>query len=87
VHSNLHVFENGHGVKQPNILKRSGDTLTDDTTAHHVVDFLALIDDCAFAGRIDSGNHVENRSLTGAVRAYQTEDSAGGDLKIKVVDS
>ena len=81
----LHVFDDRHIRKQPDILKGPG-----DPGLHELVDLFAVQGDAvqqdgAFRGDIYAGEEVENRGLSGAVGADEAHQLAGIDGEVEIL--
>src|SRR5438270_3025498 len=91
VHSTVlpetHVVEGRHVLEEPDVLERPRDAERRDLVRLRAGDLAALEDDPSGGGREYSGDPVEERGLTRAVRSDQRENLALLDVKRDVVDS
>ena len=75
-----HVLERGHAAEQPNVLERARDPRLRDLMHRGRGVVLAVEFEVAGVGRVEPGDHVEERSLARAVRADQAVDLPFLDL-------
>jgi hypothetical protein len=81
-----HVFQRGHFGEQPNVLERAG-----DAGARHFVYRGGLVGlagqfEAAAVGRIEAGEHVEERGFASAVGTDQTIDLTSFDFNAHVAE-
>jgi len=65
------VLDRGHVLEQPHVLEGTHHALAGDLVARQAFDRLAVQEDAAGAGLVETGQAVEHRGLAGTVRADQ----------------
>ena len=83
--ADLNVILHRHGVEQANVLECTGNTNAVDLIDRLARGVLAVEQDGAVRGLVHLGEQVEDRGLTGTVRADQTGDLGLTDGQAKVV--
>jgi hypothetical protein len=75
-----------HVLEQPDVLKGAGDPPGHDLMGLPAGDILGVEQDRPLLRVIDTGHHVEDRGLAGAVGSYQAADLAPMHLHVDGVD-
>ena len=85
VQTHLHVVENGHIRKQPDILEGTGNAQLIDLVHRHSLDVDAVDQHRATGGLVNAGEQVENGGLARAVGADQAGNLGGADGDVEAI--
>ncbi len=86
MHGHHHVLGCGHRPEQADVLERAGHATGGDGVRWHAEHRLAVEVDVALRRRVQTGEHVEERGLAGAVGTDEGDDRAERDVEVDVVD-
>ena len=86
MHTNQNVILNAHRLEQVDLLISTGHTHVVHLEGRNAVDFLAIKEDLAFGGSVNTADHVEGGGLTSAVGADQSRNETFLDMHIHTVD-
>src|SRR5581483_4214493 len=86
MHTDEDVLERGHVLEEPDVLKRAADAALGEDVRRPVREILVREDDSARRRLVDAGEHVEERRLSGAVRADEADDRPLWHDEVDIVD-
>ncbi|MNR44509.1 hypothetical protein D3C85_1632620 [compost metagenome] len=81
VESDFHIFQHGHGCKQPDVLKSARRPFMVNLVGLHAADRFIVKDDAACRGRINPGQQVKQCCFACTVGSDQTDKLAFADIK------
>ena len=81
-----HVLDGAHAEEDLQVLEGARETEPRQLVRGHAGDVLAGEQDAPAARRVETGDHVEQRGLAGAVRADHGKDLAGLDCEAHAVE-
>ena len=87
VHAHLSIFQNRHGLEQPDVLKRPCNTVGDYTIASQSVEFFSSVGDRPFARRVNAGDHIKDSGLACTIGADEAQDLASWHLQVQAFNS
>src|ERR1035437_8580900 len=80
------VIEYGQSAKKPDVLERASDAVMADGMWTKAVEERAAKADFTFRRRIDSGDHIEDSRLSGAVGSDESDKIVRPDLRVEIAD-
>src|SRR4029077_18692646 len=86
MHSDEHVLERRHVLEEANVLERPADPTLRERVRWLAGHVLTVEMHAARGWPVDTGEHVEERRLSGAIRPDQADDQPSGNREVDIVD-